>query len=473
MSILIIFLLILSSLLISFLNFHFSLQAKKEALKTHSFPISIDAISTGIQENIIQPNLIASVMAHDTFVHNWLQNNESDVSKIQNYLETLTNRYDLFVAHLVSDKTLHYYTQNGLIEKLNPQVADNQWYFKFKNSAQNQEFNIDYNDKLDQGLLLFINQKIFSKDGVLLGATGVGMRMSSIQKILKHFRTQYQFKVYFINRQGQVLLHENTEDQFTNLNEIPELAQLKPQILSSDHQILEFSHQGEEFLINSKYIPELDAYLMLQAKLEDFTRQAYQTFYLNLFISLLITSIISILVLAIIRQQNRRLIFLANNDPLTKLKNRRFFNDRFDQWFSEHLKESTPALLSFIFFDIDNFKQINDQFGHATGDKVLTRVSQILLDHFKNDTLIARWGGEEFIIMLKETTLQQASDIAEALRHKIEQDAILKSLINQPVTVSVGVANLRKNETQASIFNRLDAAMYRAKKGGKNQVVTD
>lgn len=453
------------------INFSVSLDAKQKELKTRSLPLSVDNISTEIQRNIIQPNLISSIMAHDTFVKHWLIHNEHDDKKIQSYLETIQKKYGMFLSFLVSEKTLRYYSQKGFVEKLNPEKPDNKWYFRFKNQAHNHEINLDYNEKFSNSMIMFINHKIFDKSGNLLGATGIGMRMSYIDSILKRFRENYQFTVFFINRSGKVILRERSTNKLTNIDEVPSLNKLKKQIFAKSKKVLEYSNHGERYLLNTQYIPELDAYLLVQANLNDFTKQVRQTFYLNLSISLGITLIVTIFILTIIRRYNSKLEFFAHNDPVTQLKNRRSFNQFFEKELSVSQKNTLP--LSLIFFDIDDFKKINDELGHQIGDAVLARMGEILRNRFEEQNLIARWGGEEFIIALSNTSLKHAETIAEQLRIEVAQDATLLQLGSSPITISVGVTNSRKGDGQDSIFHRLDAAMYAAKNTGKNRVIVD
>ncbi|MDX1796878.1 MAG: PDC sensor domain-containing protein, partial [Hydrogenovibrio sp.] len=169
------FLLVFLSIAISLINFSVSLQSKQTELKTRSLPLSVDNIYTEIQRNIIQPNLISSLMSHDTFVRHWLLYEENDDSKIQSYLETIQKKYGMFLAFLVSEKTLRYYSQKGFVERLTKKDPNNLWYFRFRKTQQAHEINLDYNDQFGNNMIMFINHKIVDKHGKLLGATGIGM----------------------------------------------------------------------------------------------------------------------------------------------------------------------------------------------------------------------------------------------------------------------------------------------------------
>lgn len=457
------------SVSISLINFFVSLNAKQTELETRSLPLSIDNIYSEIQSNIIEPNLISSMMAHDTFVNDWLLHEEQSHEKIEQYLAAIHKKYGMFLTFLASERTQNYYSQKGLVENLSEDNPDNQWFFRFKNSDKEHEINLDYNDRFSNSMIMFINHKIFDKNHKLLGTTGIGMKMSYIDGILKLFRETYHFTVFFINKDGKVILSERKENPLTDIAQIPNLNALRNEIFSNQKQVLEYNANGDRYLLNSQYIPELEAYLLVQAKLEDFTQDVRQTFYINLAFSMLITFIVILVILVTVSRFNRKMAFLAQNDSLTHLKNRRAFNEVFTQHWS--LAKRNDTEMSLIFFDVDNFKEINDNHGHQIGDKVLIRIAEILNKCFRETDISARWGGEEFIAALINTSLNDAKILSEKLRIEIEQDAILTDLIQQPVTVSLGVTECLKEDSQDSIFHRLDSAMYEAKRTGKNKTV--
>ena len=125
-------LLITLSISITFINYFVSLNSTERHLKTQSLPLSLDNIYTEIQKYIIEPYLVSSMMANDTFVQDWILNDEVNNHKIQEYLDAVKNKYEMFATFLVSEKTGNYYTQDGLLEKIEKENPNNSWYFKFK-----------------------------------------------------------------------------------------------------------------------------------------------------------------------------------------------------------------------------------------------------------------------------------------------------------------------------------------------------
>jgi len=168
------------------------------------------------------------------------------------------------------------------------------------------------------------------------------------------------------------------------------------------------------------------------------------------------------LILFIIRKQEEHKKELENRayfDALTKVYNRYGFN--------KHLNELSNKKFSLIFCDIDHFKKINDTYGHDAGDMVLKKVASILKKNLRKNDIIGRWGGEEFLILLPETELENAKKVAEKLRKTIEKENFN---IPQQVTCSFGISEHQENEDIESTIKRADELLYKAKNGGRNKV---
>ena len=160
---------------------------------------------------------------------------------------------------------------------------------------------------------------------------------------------------------------------------------------------------------------------------------------------------------------------MAVRDHLTSLYNHNFFYSRLDEEFERAVRYETP--LALIMMDIDNFKQINDTYGHRVGDMVLKEISALIKKGVRKTDIVARYGGEEFSVILPHTLVKGAVDEAERLREMIESHAYA-GLANHKVTISVGVASYPQQGAMNSgnLVNHADDALYRAKWSGKNCV---
>lgn len=463
-------LLFILSISLTSLNYYESMNSTRDQLKTQSLPLTVDNIYTKIQKQIIEPNLIASVMSNDTFMKDWLAHEENDSEQIKQYLETIQTKYHMFTAFLVSKKSYNYYTTDGLLETISPTNKDNDWYFDFMAKGVDSEINIDYNKFLGKSLIMFINHKIYDKDAQVIGVTGVGLKTSYINNMLKFFRERYQFNVYLIDGEGQVFVSEQGVNNVTHLADHPELKKLIPDISNKEKQLFEYEQAGESFLLTKKYIAELGLYVVVEAKVDNFTQAVQEALYLNIIASMLITLIVTCLVIWYVRKIHGKLNQLASHDSLTGLPNRRVFNSQLERLVA--LRARNRQHLSVIFFDIDDFKMINDEYGHDAGDEVLIAISAMLRTTIRQTDLVARWGGEEFIILLVDTQLNNAKLIAEQIRDKLASDKELAEITNTQVTVSLGVTEVKDSDDSNAVFKRVDSALYQAKHSGKNRVVS-
>ena len=155
----------------------------------------------------------------------------------------------------------------------------------------------------------------------------------------------------------------------------------------------------------------------------------------------------------------------AMRDPLTGAYNRRYLTKSLQQCAEEERRGFGP--ISLVAMDIDNFKSINDSFGHEAGDKVLKNLVAILHAKRRQLDVVCRTGGEEFVVLLRNTGEAGASRFAERLRQAVEENELLEG---QTVTVSIGVAQYRVEESEDQWMNRADICLYKAKNLGKNQV---
>lgn len=463
------FLLLILSIGISFVNYTISMNSTQDQLRTQSLPLSVDNIYTEIQKHMIEPFLVSSMMAHDTFVIDWILKEEANTEKIQKYLDSIKNKYGLLSAFLVSHKTKNYYTQDGFLETVHKSNPRNQWYFRFKDIAQNHEINLDFNEHLSNTLMMFINFKMFDRNYNYLGATGIAMQISYIDDMLRSFKENYKLTVSFLDKQGNIVLSkEYNQKELINIDAIEELAQYKDEILSKNTKILEYTKNGSKHLLNIKYIEELDIYLLVSAKLDDFTSDTKNTFYLNSSISLLLTLLVTLIIVSVISKYHKKLENLANYDMLTMLPNRRNFKDKFEHFLL--LSQRNKKALSLLYIDVDNFKKINDNFGHQIGDEILKEFTLILKQSIRKTDLYARWGGEEFLVAFVDTPIDEAENISNKIRKTIENSVRMQELIHQSCTISAGLTQCNDEDTIDSVTTRADKAMYNAKKSGKNKV---
>ncbi|PLY06647.1 MAG: hypothetical protein C0625_08655 [Arcobacter sp.] len=168
-----------------------------------------------------------------------------------------------------------------------------------------------------------------------------------------------------------------------------------------------------------------------------------------------------------LKEKSNLLEYQANHDQLTGLFNRQKFNEIFSKEIKREKRYQNS--LCIITFDIDDFKNFNDDYGHMVGDEVLKVISKIVMNSVREHDSVARWGGEEFLVLLPQTQLNGAIQVAEKIRAAIEK--YQDSVIPGQITASFGVTKLEKDDDEVSVLKKADEALYIAKNKGKNLVI--
>jgi diguanylate cyclase len=162
---------------------------------------------------------------------------------------------------------------------------------------------------------------------------------------------------------------------------------------------------------------------------------------------------------------------IANTDSLTRLSNRRAFDDRLAAVFNNPAMRPVTAL---VLADIDNFKKINDTYGHPVGDKILATVASVIRANVRRDVFVARTGGEEFALIIEGNTAEEVMSMAERIRRTLEATPFKNSRtrVNYgPVTVSAGICMASSAEDAGELYHKTDVALYGAKNSGRNCTV--
>lgn len=170
-------------------------------------------------------------------------------------------------------------------------------------------------------------------------------------------------------------------------------------------------------------------------------------------------------------EENKTLKKALLHDPLTKIYNRRFMYYQLELLINEFKMFKTP--LGLLFIDIDHFKRVNDTYGHDAGDKVLEAVAQTLSLNVRFSDYVGRYGGEEFIVLLRGVDYEQMRLLAERLRLLVAEASIAIDEAHRiAVTISIGCAYLHDKDTKSSLLSTADDNMYQAKESGRNKVVS-
>ncbi|WP_457601199.1 GGDEF domain-containing protein [Hydrogenivirga sp.] len=167
-----------------------------------------------------------------------------------------------------------------------------------------------------------------------------------------------------------------------------------------------------------------------------------------------------------LKDKERELKELATTDTLTKLPNRRTILDFLE--FEVNRARRNRSRLSVALIDLDDFKTINDTYGHLVGDQVLRELASLIRGNLRSTDMVGRYGGEEFIVVMPETDFTTAAGVVERLR-KVVEETFFEPVGS--VSISVGLTSLREGDSVESLLRRADEFLYRAKREGKNRVI--
>ena len=449
-----------------------SRDAIRQNVVEQALPLTSDNIYSEIQKDILRPAFISSLMASDTFVRDWIIAGETDPTQISRYLKEVKEKYNTITSFLVSENTKRYYYADGLLKTVNTNEPRDAWFYRVREMKADYETNVDNDMANRDTMTIFINYRIFDYDGKFIGATGVGLTLDTMTEILDSYQKRFHRNIYFIDAKGQIKIAgksmKNVHGPITKLQGVSSIAK---DIFNRDVRPtqLEYQHDGATILMSSRFIPELDWYLLVEQDITDDVRPIERVFFINIIVSAIVTLLILVLTLIAVNRYQRRLELIAGTDTLTGLLNRQAFEIVFQQAILDSERRRIP--LSAILFDIDFFKMVNDNHGHLAGDRILQNIAVITKSAVRESDIVTRWGGEEFLVLLKDCPLEKAATLAEKIRCVIAGHDFALPTSEMNLTASLGVAEYAFRETWLSFFGRADKALYQAKSEGRNRVV--
>lgn len=461
--------------LISIFNYNVSRKNIHDEIVYSALPLTRDNIYSEIQSGLMRPIFVSSLMANDTFLQDWTAYGETDPNAIKRYLSEIQDKYGFFSAFFVSASTGKYYYPGGVLKNLSEQDSHDVWYYDFVKSGVGFDLDVDTNEASSNILTIFINHRVEDDHGKLLGVAGVGLKMDKVSKLLASFSEKYSKQIFLVDLAGVVQAHSNVNlIEKVNIKNLPGLTSVAEQMLSpnSESAIFEFSADGEKEYLTTRYIPEFEWVLVVQQSEEGSLGAARDNLSRTLLVGGGTTLLILFLSILTINHFQVRLEKQAGTDALTGLANRRSFENRFEIAMNNYFRNGND--FSIILLDIDGFKRVNDLCGHLQGDTLIKDISSKVCSAIRNDDFCARWGGDEFIILVSGN-VDIAMSVAERIRSSACCNCQCGDIVSEGedvrVTVSCGVAGFNMDDSLDSLAHRADKAMYESKMRGKDQVV--
>ncbi len=453
----------------SLVSYSVSVTLLKRGLADSILPLTSDNIYSEIQKDLIRPIFIASMMASDTFLRDWVLGGEQDVDRLTRYLAEVKSKYQTIASFFVSDRSANYYYGGGILKQVRPDEPRDAWYYRVRALHEPYELNVDRDMANSDAITIFINHRVDDYNGNYIGAAGCGLSAITVAHLLTTYEQRYQRHIFFVDAKGAVTFSTNNAQEQQPLGEIEGLREIAAEILNKENGSFTYVRGGETFVLNTRYIKELGWRLLVEQSMEPEMRLLRKTLLINLSLCLVIGLIILTLVQRTIANYQQRLERLAATDKLTGLHNRHSGETLFKQALSEATRQQSA--LSLILVDIDHFKQVNDQHGHQAGDLALVVCSRIIRSCLRESDIVCRWGGEEFLALLKNCDIEAAFQLAEKIRTTLERETLVWGTSEIHVRCSLGVAQRQPDEQRESLMTRADRALYQAKDNGRNQTV--
>ncbi len=462
-------LLVVGFLATSLISYFVAKDSVTTRLREEMLPLTGDNIYSEIQRDLLQPLLISSLMAQDTFVRDWAAGGEQDPQKIIDYLTSIQKKYGTITAFFVSDKTLKYYHTSGVLKTVDPNDSADDWFFRLRDISDPYEINVDWDTADRSRLNIFVNYRVFSRAGEYLGTTGVGLSVESVIRLIEEYQARYGRQIYFVNRAGEVTLHSSSYDSDIRLQNKAGLDKLFVRILTNPSASVSYdAKNGHTIYLPSRLVPEFDWFLIVEQIDDPVSDRLEGALVVNILVSLGITLLVLLVAHMTLRGYQRRLEVMATQDKLTGAASRQVFDLIFAHAEKAARRKQLP--LSLVSMDLDHFKEINDTYGHQCGDDVLRKFVELVNHEVRDNDTLCRWGGEEFLLLLEDCDRDRACEVAETIRTRLKAHTFRFGRETFHVTASFGVAQYEEGEALTALVDKTDRALYESKRAGRDRV---
>ena len=456
---------LLTTSLISYFVAKHSLMTRVEQ---ETLPLTSDSIHAEIEKDLLQPLLIASLMANDVFVFDWVQAGEQDTQRMTTYLAQIQAKYHVHSTFFVSEASARYYHPSGMLKTVSPQDPADHWYFASRQSGpQPYLINIDHDTADPQHKTVFINHRVVNQNGQFIGVIGVGLSMQAVMQRIEDYQRRYGRQIYFVDPQGRLMLHSSQHAQHLLWQHLTIQDPARLALMTGEGATRHLqTAQGHTVYLTSRKIPQFNWFLIIEQEEAPGTESITSALLINMVVSITVSVIVLLLAHFATRNYRQTLETMATQDKLTGAASRQVFEFYFGQAVARSKRRDEP--LSLVLLDIDFFKLVNDRYGHQAGDAVLSQLVEVIRAHVREEDVVCRWGGEEFLLMLSDCDLAHAKDVAEIIRSAVTgaQFHFRQHVIK--ITISGGIAEVQSSESLFEVVARADLLLYEAKHAGRN-----
>jgi len=443
---------------IAMTTYLFTARLSPEKTLPHQGPLS-PAIEL-VTEHVLQPLHIAETLSHSASLVELLSE-PVDKAPIVEELTRLKHNFgiEFFMA---SELARYQYFSSGREHSL--KEGETNWYFELKHSPDKTIADVGRWDEPQ----FFIDIKILDEDKRFLGFFGTAQKLDTFVTLFDEYKEQYGYHFIFVDQNDRIMLSsdQNLSPKDSAFKSLNDLAWFRQWQKDHPNQILNSSvikSDSQNYLITDVSVSRFGWRVLILSPVETQISPISQLYFLA--IALFVLAILAAfgLLLRALNFYKSSVDDKISTDALTGLVNRVYIQEYYEQ-----LDPAQPV--SIIVLDLDRFKAINDDYGHNMGDKALISVSKRLRSYLSSPNILCRWGGEEFLILMPNANLEEATILANSMCDVLAVKPF--NLYNQlfPITGSFGVASAETKPQFARLFDRADKALYKAKRNGRNRV---
>lgn len=430
---------------------------------------SIVPLFSIITTEIIRPLNVAYYMANDPLLTTFVEEQELDETGLVQYLQRLSSQYQMLTFIALEKHDLLLDSNNKKISLTNEKA---EWYQRLKREDKNQFTDIGNADDPH----LYFDMKLYNNQEQFIGFVGVAIDLNHFSDKFKEYSQRFGFELIFVDSNNDVTLSSNylmkieshhRAEETVNISELDwyqklltneDIYQLSDTVIAVDDGVRTISQMP---------IQELNWRLFILSPPIDQQSEYWELFITRTGIFLIAILVLYYVFINIVEYFTKRLVEDSETDFLTKLPNRSFIHWKFEELLCSHDK------LCLVIADIDDFKLINDNYGHIVGDDVLKEIATLINNNLRHDDVSGRWGGEEFILLLPDTSINQSIEIIERLRKNIAETPFKFASSSHTLhcTMSFGISfGDTKDISLEKLVKCADDALYKAKDEGKNRI---
>lgn len=441
---------------------HFSVS-KIVAEQSRAQQRSISPALSLIVDQLLKPLHISQTLVEAKELKDLMKSDDIDEAAVLAMLARLEEEFGMgfFIA---SDVSRTQYNSNGTTLELKEETVD--WFFRYK--AGDKDAIADIGQWEDPQF--YIDLKVFDDDGKFVGFFGTSKRLDSFVAIFEQYKTEHSYDFIFVDQDNNIALSSDPElivdkTTFKTLESLDWYVGIdKKNLPNQSLNNLLVSVGGQDALVAEVSIDPFGWTMYLLTPLQERQTEISRSFIISIVSLLVLIFALFVVIYHLLYYFKQDMQKNFQIDPLTKLPNRNKVELRYAE-----LQDNKQAV-GVVLIDIDNFKQVNDTHGHNAGDAVLRQISSTLQNELRDGDVIGRWGGEEFVLLLPDTTPEQSFEVAQKLRERLAAMTASMGSITIQITASFGVSHTETNRPLTEVLGYADDALYQAKRDGRNLV---